>query len=365
MAWVSAPLLLFSPLYFIALQSSLTEPLFSLMLSSVVYLYFTNKNILATIILSFTLFSRSEGMFIIPCFAVYLVLIRKWALLPLLLTGFFIYACMGFFMGHDFLWYFSENPYNLQSPYGHGHFMDILNRYRNIWGSPFVILLCLSVLILCFFYIKEKQFLFWKLPNETAKIAYLVAVPSIAFTVFHLYVWHFGLCGSAGLERVLACVLPLNALLTVWSLNKLFLSRVPALLSYAAIVLFLFFHLKTPFKIFQYPLKAWGPEKCVLDATNWFKTIQPKKYVLFYAYPSVVFNLDREPFDKAMNKELFSYDKSCVEKENLPTYLFWDSSFSESSCGIKIQDVLNCNYKQINEFKDGDLFKIIIFERIQ
>jgi len=364
-AWTCSLLLLFSPLYFIVLQSSLTEPLFSLILSACVYLYFSNRNILASILISFLLFSRSEGMFIIPCFALYLIIIKKWKLLPLLSIGFLVYAVIGFLMGHDFLWYFSENPYNLTSPYGHGHFMDILKRYESIWGIVFMCALIISFLTVNFLFFKEKQYIFWKEINETSKIVYLVVVPSATFLVFHLYVWHFGLCGSAGLERVLACVLPLHVLLTIWALNKIVFTRFSTYVSITFISLLLLFHVQSPFKTLSYPLKSWGAERCFINATNWFKTIMPNEYVVYYVYPNVTFNLDRNPFDKFLNRELFAFDKNCQENSNLPIYLFWDSLYSESTCGVKLEDVEKCGYKKINEFSDGGNFKLIVFEKIK
>jgi hypothetical protein len=363
-AWISSLFLLFTPLYFLILQSALTEPLFSLILSGCVYFYITNKNILASILVSFILFSRSEGMFIIPCFGLYLLIIKKWKLLPLLFTGFVVYAFVGLLMGHEFLWYFSENPYNLQSPYGHGHFMDILKRYDSIWGSLFLILLIISFITIIFLYFKEKQYVFWKEINETSKIVYLVVIPSLAFLIFHLLVWHFGMCGSAGLERVLACVLPLNVLLTIWALNKLIFIRFSKLISFTFISIILFFHLQAPFKALSYPLKSWGSDRCFLDATNWFKTIMPNgEFIVYYTYPNVTFNLNRDPFNKFLNRELTAFKKNCQDDTKLPIYLFWESAYSENSCGIRIEDVEKCNYKNIKEFTDGGDFKLIVFEK--
>lgn len=360
--WLVVPLLLFSPLYFIVLQSALTEPLFSFILITVSYLFVINKNWQASILLSFILFSRSEGTFIIVCFATYLIIIKQWKCLPFLLTGFLVYATFGFLMGHSFFWFFTENPYNYNSPYGHGHFLDILKRYNNIWGLPFLIFFCLAITFLVFTFIKEKQYIFWKPINQTARIFYLLFVPSFVFLIFHLYVWHYGLCGSAGLERVLASVFPSYAVLTIWAMNKL-VSPFSFKIQIGLIVVFLYFHLQTPFKTFGYPLKAWGSEKVELDAAVWFKTIMPEKCIIYYAHPNIVFNLNRDPFDKNLNREEFAFKTDCSEKENLPTFFFWDSQFSESSCGVSIEEVLKCNYKKINEFTDGGDFKLLVFEK--
>jgi hypothetical protein len=360
-AWASVVVIFFTPLYFIVVQSALTEPLFALILTCCIYYYLTDKDITASIILSFILFSRSEGMFILACFAVYLIIIKKWKVLPFLFLGFIIYSFVGYFMGHDFFWYFTENPYSLNSPYGHGHYTDILKRYNDIWGLPFLITLCVSTVTLFYYFLKEKQYLFWKSQNETSKIMYLVFVPSSVFLVFHLYVWHYGLCGSAGLERVLACVLPCNVILIFWAINKIFLPKI----SNIFVVILLFFHVQTPFKTFSYPLKAWGADRCELEAAEWFKTIMPEKCIIYYAYPNIIFNLNKDPFDKYLNREQFAYNKDCSENETLPTFFFWDSAFSVSSCGVKIEDVEKCNYKQIKEFTDGGNFRLIVFEKIK
>jgi hypothetical protein len=361
--WTIVPLLLFSPLYFIVLQSALTEPLFSLVLITTIYLYFKNKYIIATILISFILFSRSEGTFIIICFSAYLLIIKQWKYLPLLLTGFLIYALIGKLMGHDFFWFFTENPYKYDSPYGHGHYTDILKRYESIWGLPFLIALCISTITLLILFIKQKQYLFWKSINETAQIMYLVFVPSVIFLIFHLYVWHFGLCGSAGLERVLASVFPCYAVLTIWAFNKLILSRFPKFLSIILLVIFFYFHLQTPFKIFSYPLKAWGQDKIGIDASEWFKKNMPEKCIIYYVNPNIIFNLNKNPFDKIYNREQFAYHTDCHDTDTIPTFFFWDSAYSESACGVSIDEVEKCNYKKINEFTDGGGFRLVVFEK--
>ncbi|MES2565277.1 MAG: hypothetical protein V4565_00320 [Bacteroidota bacterium] len=364
-AWISAALLLFSPIYFITLQSALTEPLFSLMLITAVYLYLTDKLTLATCLLSFLIFSRSEGMFIIICFAAYLVIIKQWMRLPLLLMGFVIYAIVGYLMGHDFLWYFTENPYQYESPYGHGHYTDILKRYESIWGLSFLIVLCIASIFLLYKFFIQKQYMFWKPINETSKIMYLVFIPSAIFLGFHLYVWHNGLCGSAGLERVLASVIPCYVVLTFWAFDKLVFSRFPKFLSILLIGSFFYYHVQTPFKVLSYPLKAWGGDKCELDAAVWFKTIMPKQCVIYYAYPNIVLHLDRDPFDKNLNREQMQFHKDCSGESSLPTFFFWDSMFSEFSFGVKPIDVENCNYKKIQEFTDGGDFRLIVYEKIK
>ena len=362
--WSIVPLLIFSPLYFIILQSSLTEPLFSLILISGIYLYFKNKYLPATILLSFLLFSRSEGSFMLVCFAAYLGIMKQWKYLPFFLTAFVLYAIAGVLMGHNFFWYFKENPYEYISPYGHGHFMDILNRYKDIWGLPFTIALCLAGSITLFLYFKEKQFIFWKPANETAQLFYLVFIPAAVFTAFHLYAWHFGLFGSAGLERVLACVFPCFAVLTIWAFNKILLSKIPKSVSLSLLLIFLFFHIQTPFRVFSYPLKAYGRQKALMDAGKWFITSKPDSSVIFYVDPTLIFQMNKNPFDKNLNREQFAFDPECKQQETLPAYFFWDSQYSDQLCNKKQADVEKCDYKNIKEFTDEDQLRIIVYEKL-
>ena len=103
-------LLLYSVLYFLILQSAMTEPLFSLLLLHSAYLFYRERYVAAALLASFLIYSRSEGMFMLVIFGGYLLAQRQWKSLPLLLFGFLLYSTIGYFSGHDFLWYFSENP---------------------------------------------------------------------------------------------------------------------------------------------------------------------------------------------------------------------------------------------------------------
>ena len=361
--WLIVPLLLFSPLYFLVLQSSLTEPLFSLLLITGSYLYLKQKYILGSLVLSFLLFSRSEGLFILVCFATFLLIIRQWKSLPLLGFGFIIYAIVGKLMGHDFFWYFTENPYALESPYGHGHFMDMLYQYKDIWGLPFLITLCISTVVLFYYFFKQKQYLFWKPINETSYVFYLIFVPAFVFLLFHLTVWHFGMCGSAGLRRVLACVFPCFAVLSMWGINKLVFDRWSKILSSVLIIVFLVYHLQSPFSTFGFPLKSYGPDREVQNAARYAKTIMPENCIVYYAQPGIIFDLDRNPFDKVHNAELFGFKDICNNKNELPSFVFWDSQFSEFSCGVTPADVENCGYTLLKELYDSSEFHLKVYKK--
>ena len=117
----------------------------SLVLVAAIYLLYQEKYLAGALLMSFSIYTRTEGTFLTVYILLYLLLIGKWKYIPLLGVGFLIYSFIGKFSGHDFLWFFSENPYKAESPYGHGGWLDILQRYKVIWGTPQTILLIISL----------------------------------------------------------------------------------------------------------------------------------------------------------------------------------------------------------------------------
>jgi len=351
--WLIVPLLLFAPIYFMVAQTSLTEPLFGLLLTWAIYLIFTERFIAGALVVSFLMFARSEGSFLLVYFMVYLLMQRRWKAVPFLFTGFLIYAVWGVLAGHGFWWFFTENPYAAQSPYGHGHWLDILKRYNSIWGFPMMILCSVSILVLLYAFFKNRQYLFWKPLQDSGRMVYLVLGPALVFTAFHLILWHFGLWGSAGLERMLACVMPCYALVAMWSMNKVFLSRFPKGLSLALAVTFLYFHIHTPFKIYTYPTKAWGAERVELSAADWFRKAKiPANSYLSYAFPNILLYLDRNPFDRTLNNEQNGGEKDCKFDRSRPNYLVWDSVFSKGVYGLSWESVEACGFTKMAEYED-------------
>ena len=129
------------------------------------------------------------------------------------------------------------------------------------------------------------------------------------------------------------------------------------------LAIFFYFHVQTPFKVFSYPLKAYGAEKAFIESAAWFKTIMPDSCIIYYADPNVIFQLNKDPFDKYLNREQYAFNLDCNQHESLPVYFFWDSNFSENSCGISIATVEKCEFKKIKEFTDGDRFRLIVYEK--
>jgi len=113
------------PLFFKTLVvvtfSGLTEPLNNALIAIAIYLAFTERYAMATIIMSFLPFVRSEGLFLCGTFGLYLLWMRQWKILPLLILGHVVYSIAGYPFHKDFLWVIHNIPYQFGSThYGHG-----------------------------------------------------------------------------------------------------------------------------------------------------------------------------------------------------------------------------------------------------
>ena len=91
----------------------------------------------ATILFSFLLYARSEAQVVDIIVIVYLILNRKWKYILLLGVSLIVYGVAGLILGHNFFWYFTENPYDrTQGTYGYGKWSDYFNDMHRLAGLP-------------------------------------------------------------------------------------------------------------------------------------------------------------------------------------------------------------------------------------
>ena len=178
--------------------------------------------------------------------------------------------------------------------------------------------------------------------------------------------WRYGKFASMGLERVLASVSPLCVILCCYGINKLISEKLSHKFSLPIIILFLFFVIRSTFETYKYPLKANYDAKVEFETANWFKSNYDQNCVIYYAHPGIVFYTDRNPFDKKLNIEQFDLNVDNITDKSLPTYIFWDSQFSESSCRLKLNDLLNSpKVKLIHPLIEDSGFKMYVFELVR
>jgi hypothetical protein len=208
-------LLIFCPLYYVFTFSGLTEPLFALLLLIGTYL-FTQKRIRTSlIIISFLPFVRSEGLLFLIFFGLWLVIDKKWKVIPYLISGTVIYSIVGYFIVYnDLLWVFSEIPYaTTNSIYGSGELFHFFEQLLYVVGIPFYIFIWIGVILL------TREFI---LKKESFESYYFLVLGAGMFILAHSTFWFLGIFNSMGLNRVLICVVPFLSIIAGQGVNTIY-----------------------------------------------------------------------------------------------------------------------------------------------
>ena len=339
--YLSVLFLFMAPLYFVLIFSGLTEYLMGFAIILAIYLILDNKYIPAIIIISFTPFMRSEGLVIIGVFAFYLLIKRKFKLLPLLITGHLIYSIAGYFIYKDLLWVFNKIPYlNIGSPYGSGHLLDFAGKLYYVIGFPLMILLGLGFVYILRTFFKPS---IYKNRKVYAEDLILIYGSFSAFFAAHSLFWWLGIFNSMGLGRVLNSVVPLAVLIGLHGLNMVASSK-NKLVNKSVVVLF------GVFVVFFF---FWGNPASV----NWKKDLNlsedqllvnahvpiiAKEYstaTFYYSRPYVGLVLGIDHFDQNRHKFLRDLSVDGGRPENL--IIIWDHWFSAVEEGKELGTLLS------------------------
>lgn len=329
----------FAPMYFMIQMTSLTEILFSLVLVLSVYLYFTDRFMLSAIVLSFLPLARTEGIIILPIFALAYLLQRKWWAIPLLATGFLVYSFAGMSYYHDFLWLIHQNPYPVTSDlYGSGTLLHFAEDTKFISGLPLAFLMLAGILVLGWQVVKSTGVGRLKALN----IFWIIFMPYAVYFIFHSILWWKGIGGSLGLTRVIAAVLPLACMISFIGYNavsKLLsfsqVARISFMLAIAFIIIF------TTFKINTVPVKLKGSDKVIKETTAWVKMENKNGKFIYYYDPLVCFFLGLDPYDASMSHMLLFDGGLHMQSLADSSLLIWDAHFGPNEGSVPLDTLLN------------------------
>jgi len=217
-AWLVILFLLFAPTYFTHLFSGYTEPLFGLFLVTGLYLVLKRKFSLAALLFSFLPFVRTEGVFIAAILGLYLLWMRQWKQLPLLLAGSALLSLIGWLMGKELLWIFTEVPYAVDSVYGRGKLSFYAEQWILATGVPLGISGVVGLLLAGHPLLNRNTYR----AQEGRTVLYILAPAFfLSYFLFHTISWRFGLFGSLGLIRILVPLIPLGALFSLLAFQYL------------------------------------------------------------------------------------------------------------------------------------------------
>ena len=337
-AIVCALFLIFSPLNFVLTFSGLTEPLFALFISIGIYAILKHKYIAACLIISFLPFIRSEGLIIIGVFGFYLLLKRKWKLIPLLLFGNVVYSIAGFFVYNDFLWVFNKIPYaHLSSTYGSGRLLHFAKQLIYVIGVPIYILFLIGIISIVWKSVKKKA---------TLELQILVFLGFLFFIIAHTLFWYLGIFNSMGLIRVLVGIIPLISIISLIGFNfiteNVFKNRrIPKLITQGLLITYIviFPFTKNPAAInWEKDLKLSKDQQSAIQAGDYITQNIGIDHRFVFAHPYLSEVLKIDHFDRNKRLEL---NHDFINNTKSGDVIIWENWFCVVERGIKKEHLDN------------------------
>jgi hypothetical protein len=367
--WLVAFFIAFAPMWFVCMNSGLTEPLFATILMICILLILEDKIALSLLLLSFLPFVRNEGVLFFPLFYLILIQRKKTFYTPLFLAGFIIYSLVGGIYFKDYLWVFNKMPYgNSEDIYGK---LSVLHYVKN---SPYIFGWIVSALIISGFYWIVSGLLS---KAQKSKSPFLVEETILVYGCFVIYfLAHsvFAVYGSFGLLRILAGIVPLGALIALRGFNFWagFFEK-DRLLKNVVISVVLVLIIIPPFRQF-WPFPAKGEQIVINKMGDWINSTELKKNKIYYLHPYITLKLDLDPFDTNKTAQLWGIDPNNMEA-NVPngSIVIWDAHFGPNECHLPLDNFLkNPHYKLLQTFKPdqeffglgGYPFEIYIFQKV-
>jgi len=339
-------LIAFSPVYFFLVISCLTEVLFSFILIAAIYLFIRNRYSLSAVVISFIPFVRTEGIILLPLFALALLLKRRPFEILWLSTGIILYSLSGYFVFDDILWLINRMPYSLgESIYGRGDLFHFIEKSPEIFGIPFIILLVPGVI----FWLYE---LFKKLSvrDNNLILFILIAGSWMIYFAAHSYVWWRGTGGSLGLERVMGGIIPLAALTAMKSHDLLFKFVNKRYFVYGVLSVIAFTQIVLLFTKNELPLKSDPTEELVRKGTDHIRYNHEGAKV-YYFNPLVVHYLEIDPYDTDVSNWGVADKQQPSNSMDWGDILIWDAHFGPNEGEVSPEALENDPYlRKIKSF---------------
>jgi len=338
-AILSVVILIATPLFFLLTFSGLTEPLFALFVASGTYYAAKKQYLLASILISFLPFVRSEGLIIMGVFGLYFLLQKQWKAIPFLIVGHLVYSVAGYFVYHDILWVFTKIPYAaMNDNYGHGQLTHFVTQLMFVVGVPLYILCCAGLLALI-----------WKSIKKTInlEIQVFIGLGFLTFFIAHSLFWYLGIFNSMGLKRVFVGISPLMAIMALIGYNFIIEEllknkRIPRIFAQRFLLIYIMifpFTSNPAAPKWEKALNLSGSQECALKIADYFNehpeqnpAKNPKKNTRFMfidPYLSVALHINH--FDPAIRTELNSGALNGLHSGDI---VIWENWFAVVERGI-------------------------------
>jgi hypothetical protein len=211
---------------FLAFRSSitaLTEPIFALVLVSTIFFLQRKQYLWSTIIMSFAPLGRMEGFLFLIVYGLFLVykLYRKELSIKFFILLTVICALptigwdlLGWLNTGEPLYLIKRNYPSVPGLYGYGKWSHYIRGFLK-QDIILTIMFVIGMVGIIKLIIQKKLF----------SLEYFVLISFIMFSGINIYLWKYGLYGTAGLMRYFVPIVPFMCILAGWGLNSLYYSK--------------------------------------------------------------------------------------------------------------------------------------------
>ncbi len=322
-AWIIPLLLCFSPVYTMAMLSGLTEIMFGFFLIAAMWLFVKERFVAGAILIGFSFLVRTEGVFLIPVFGLFLLAFRRYKALPFLLTGFVFYSIVGWMYFGDPFWLITHMPYQGATDiYGTGPLLHFARHAPDYFNPLFAALLVTGIIAN-----------FFTVGRSAEK--WLAVFVFLVYFIAHSLMWWSGIGNSLGLTRYMAAMGPPAAIVSLVGLNAvirlgkpLFPNNTGGMLRTALLLIIVLVMVRSPFRTLQIPQQLHGMDLVVKQATDFIREEELHHQKVYYYDPAVVVHLDLNPFDGISARErVFSNENPQLMIEP-GSIVIWDAHFA-------------------------------------
>ncbi len=357
---ISILLVLFTPIYFILLFTTLTEISFSFFLAIGILFFFKRKYILSALLISLLPLIRTEGIVLFPLFIIAFALKKQLKAIPFMLVGFLVITILGYQYYNDIWWLITKMPYSgdAKDIYGSGSFFHFIKDTRVILGYPIGALSIIGLFESIYNWIVNDKY---KLTN-TFYFLLLVSGSYLLFLTAHSFVWWQGMGNSLGLVRVIASVAPLAALLALIGLNRLqtILNHKCKSLSFIIVALLLVWIIILGVDTNISGFNKSRPQKLIYQTSQYLKNNSLLNNKIYYFDPQLIADLEIDPFDNTKSAEGIPNSTNISKSMPDNSIIVWDAHFGNNQGRIPLSRLKNnADLTLINVFKPTHPFKVL------
>ncbi len=334
-------LVFFAPIYTVLVVSGQIEVLFGLFIISTVWLCLSKNFLWAAIVISFSHLVRTEGIILIPVFALYFLIRKQNRNIPWLLTGTLIYSMIGYFHFGDFFWLFTQMPYfGKAEVYGTGSFWHFFNAWPKIFGIINALLIPLGIASIIFEGFRKRD-------SRHIDEFVLLILPFVLYFMAHVLMWQTGIGRSLGMYRYMVSIVPLGALISLRGINTILLAlrgidRSKVFGIVAGIIIMVLF-VVSPFQHWRIPQKLDGMNKVIKLASDFILDQNLNQLKIFYSDPAFELFLNLNPFDETRSRLRLPDAAKPHQGVKPGEIVIWDGHFMALE-GVKLAELKSSPY---------------------